>query len=62
MAQNGQALLVEIAADHGIELVSTTEPTLPEAPAVIDPGDIVGSLPPAIAQAADRRVQDRLNQ
>ncbi len=62
VAQDGQALLVEIAAQHGIELVPTTQPTLPEAPQMIDPEDIVGSMPPPITQAADRRVQDKLKQ
>ncbi|WP_170462266.1 ammonia-forming cytochrome c nitrite reductase subunit c552 [Ruegeria arenilitoris] len=60
MAQDGQALLVEVAARHGIELVPTINPTLPDAPTPIRGDDIVGSLPPAIAHAADRRVQDRL--
>lgn len=60
LAKQGQSALVRIAEGHGIELVPTTDPTLPPAPDPIDPDDIVGSLPPAITKAADRRVQDRL--
>ncbi|MGI9508579.1 MAG: ammonia-forming cytochrome c nitrite reductase subunit c552 [Geminicoccaceae bacterium] len=60
VAKEGQSLLVRVAAEHEIELVPTTVPALPQAPDVIDPEDIVGSLPPAITQAADRRVQDVL--
>ena len=60
LARNGQSLLVRVAAEHEIELVPTTEATLPPAPEVIDPDDIVGSLPPAVTKAADRRVRDRL--
>ncbi len=62
VAKDGQRLLVKVAAEHGIDLVPTMNPTLPSAPDVIDPDDIVGSLPPAITQAADRRVQDKLSQ
>jgi nitrite reductase (cytochrome c-552) len=60
VAKEGQTALVRLAAEHGIDLTPTTEPKLPDAPAVIDPQDIVGSLPPPITKAADRRVQDRL--
>lgn len=60
VAQNGQNLLVEIAAQHDIELVPTTDPMLPAAPDPIRGADVVGSLPPPIAQAADQRVMDRL--
>lgn len=61
VAKEGQSLLVRVAAEYDIELVPTTVPTLPPAPDPIDPEDIVGSQPPAITQAADRRVQDVLN-
>ena len=62
LARDGQSLLVKVAAQHGIELVPTTDPTLPQAPDVINPESIVGSIPPAITRAADRRVIDRLKQ
>ena len=58
LAQQGQALLQDIAAKHGIDLVPTTKPTLPDAPAVLKPGHIVGSLPPAITREADQAVRD----
>ncbi len=61
VARDGQTLLVEIAARHGIDLVPTTVPTLPAPPEPIRGDDVVGSMPPAIAQAADRRVVDRLS-
>ena len=57
LARDGQSLLVKVAAQHGIELVPTTDP-----PDVIHPESIVGSIPPAITRAADRRVIDRLKQ
>ncbi|MGI9354787.1 MAG: ammonia-forming cytochrome c nitrite reductase subunit c552 [Rhizobiaceae bacterium] len=61
VAQDGQALLVEVAAQHDIELVPTKDPKLPKAPEIINPESILGSLPPAITKAADRRVIDRLS-
>ncbi len=60
VAKNGQALLVEVAAQHGIDIVPTKEPTLPATLRVIDADRIVGSMPPAITRAADRRVRDQL--
>jgi nitrite reductase (cytochrome c-552) len=62
LARDGQVLLKGVAARHGVELVPTTEPTLPAAPSVLDPGNIVGSLPPAITREADRATSDRLLQ
>ena len=62
LARDGQALLKGVAARHGIELVTTVEPTPPPAPAVIEPGNIVGSLPPEITREADRLAHERLAQ
>lgn len=61
LAQDGQALLKAVAARHGIDLVPTAEPTLPAAPAVLEPGNIVGSPPPAITLEADRATRIRLS-
>lgn len=62
LARGGQALLKGVAARHGVKLVPTSEPTLPAAPAVLEPGNIVGSMPPKITREADRAVRDRLLQ
>lgn len=61
-ARDGQTLLTEVAATHGIKFAPTTQPILPEAPEVINPGNIVGSLPPEITQKADQVVLEQFNQ
>ena len=58
LARDGQALLKGVAERHGIKIVLTTEPTPPSVPAVIDPGNIVGSPPPPITQEADRVIRE----
>jgi nitrite reductase (cytochrome c-552) len=62
LARGGQVLLKGVAARHGIELIPTSEPTRPAVPAVLEPGNIVGSPPPAITREADRATNDRLLQ
>jgi nitrite reductase (cytochrome c-552) len=62
LARDGQVLLKGVAARHGVELVPTSEPTLPAAPSVLDPGNIVGSPPPAITREADLATSDQLLQ
>jgi len=57
LARDGQARSKTVADEYGIDLVLTVEPELPAAPAPIEPGNIVGSPPPAITQAADKAVQ-----
>ena len=61
LAQDGQALLTGVAARHGIKLIPTSEPTHPAAPDVLEPGNIVGSLPPAITQEADQATRNWLS-
>ena len=61
VARDGQRLLVRVAAEYDIEFEPTTTPTLPATPEPIRGDDIVGSLPPAVTKAADRRVRDRLS-
>ena len=58
LARNGQALLRGVAASHGIELEPTIEPSHPKAPEILEPGNIVGSLPPAITREADQKSRD----
>ncbi len=62
IAKEGQRLLVPIAQKHGIDFAPTVAATLPDAPDPIRGDDIVGSMPPAVTKAADRRVRDRLAQ
>ncbi|MGI9510377.1 MAG: ammonia-forming cytochrome c nitrite reductase subunit c552, partial [Geminicoccaceae bacterium] len=61
LAREGQDLLVDVAAEHDIDVDPTKNPTLPQAPDPIDPESIIGSQPPAITQAADRRVLEQLD-
>ncbi len=60
MARDGQALLVGVAARHGVELVPTDKPKKPAPPALLEPGNIVGSLPPEITREADQAVRKLL--
>lgn len=53
LAKEGQVLLKESAEHYGIEVKITTEATIPPAPEMIDPGNIVGSMPPEITKRAD---------
>ena len=50
-----------VAARHGIELALTFDPTLPAAPAVLEPGNILGSPPPAITPGKKRILSVRSN-
>lgn len=57
IAREGQGRLKAVADKHSIKLVLTTEPVHPEAPDPIEPGNIVGSLPPKITRKADQDVK-----
>ena len=62
LARDGQQVLKTVAAQHGINLVPTIEPTPPPVPEVLEPGNIVGSPPPEITREADERVRAKLKE
>ncbi len=53
LAREGQQLLKESASNFGIQIRLTNKGAIPTAPEVINPGNIVGSMPPMTTIQAD---------